>query len=153
MGNTYPMQVILLKDISGVGQKGTIKNVSDGYALNHLIPNKFAIAATKEAMAAHAKRQAEAKVAQEEREKVSKALSAKLQGKSLVLKVSASPQGHLYEKISVAMLVSQIQKEWHVEVPADAVEAKMAIKQVGLWPIAITLGKHKVTITVEVQAS
>ena len=153
MGNTYRMQVILLKDISGVGQKGTIKNVSDGYALNHLIPNKFAIAATKEALANHTKRQAEAKSALEEREKVWKALSAKLQGKSLVIKVNASKQGHLYEKIAVSMLVSQIKKEWNIDIPADAVEAKIAIKQVGLWPIAITLGKHKATITVEVQAS
>lgn len=42
------MRVILLKDVKGVGRKFDEKNVSDGYALNFLIPKKFAVVATKQ---------------------------------------------------------------------------------------------------------
>ena len=40
------MKVIFLKDIKGQGKKGDIKEVSDGYANNFLIKNKYAVKAT-----------------------------------------------------------------------------------------------------------
>ncbi len=44
------MQVILLQDIKGIGKKGELKEMKDGYARNLLIPQKMAIAATAENM-------------------------------------------------------------------------------------------------------
>ena len=41
------MQVIFLKDLKGQGKKGEIKEVSDGYAINFLIKNKYAIKKTE----------------------------------------------------------------------------------------------------------
>ena len=40
------MQVLLLKDVEGLGQIGEIKKVADGYARNYLIPRDFAVLAT-----------------------------------------------------------------------------------------------------------
>jgi len=42
------MKVILLKDVKGVGQRGKIVEVKDGYAYNFLIPHKAAEQATPE---------------------------------------------------------------------------------------------------------
>lgn len=147
------MKVILLKDVSGVGQKGAIKEVSDGYALNQLIPKKLAQAATKEAIAAHEKRQADEKKLQAERDVLFRGLSKQLDGKSITLLANASAQGHLYEKIAPQQLVVAIKKELNLEVPAEAIHAKMAIKQVGSWPVEIVLGSFKATITVQVKQS
>ncbi|HQC16101.1 MAG TPA: bL9 family ribosomal protein, partial [Mesotoga prima] len=36
------MKVILLKDVSNIGKTGEVKNVSDGYGRNFLIPKGFA---------------------------------------------------------------------------------------------------------------
>lgn len=36
------MKVIFLQDIKGIGEKGDIKNVSEGYARNYLFPRKLA---------------------------------------------------------------------------------------------------------------
>jgi large subunit ribosomal protein L9 len=44
------MKVILLQDIRKVGKKFEIKDVSDGYAINMLIPRKLAETATDSAV-------------------------------------------------------------------------------------------------------
>ena len=41
------MKVILLKNVRGLGQLHEIKNVSDGYAVNFLFPQKAAEPATE----------------------------------------------------------------------------------------------------------
>jgi len=40
------MRVILLDDVSKVGRRGDVREVSDGYARNYLIPKKLALSAT-----------------------------------------------------------------------------------------------------------
>ena len=40
------MKVILLDDVSKVGRRGEVREVSDGYARNFLIPKKLALSAT-----------------------------------------------------------------------------------------------------------
>jgi large subunit ribosomal protein L9 len=61
------MEVILLKDIKGVGQRFEEKSVSDGYAQNFLFPKNLAILADKAGLAkvAQLKEQSEAGKASE----------------------------------------------------------------------------------------
>jgi len=40
------MKIILLDDVSKVGRRGEVREVSDGYARNFLIPKKLALSAT-----------------------------------------------------------------------------------------------------------
>ena len=44
------MKVIFQADVKGSGKKGELKNVSDGYARNFLLPKGLAIEATPQAM-------------------------------------------------------------------------------------------------------
>ena len=41
------MKVIFLRDVKGQGKKNDIKEVSDGYAINYLIKNSYAVKYTK----------------------------------------------------------------------------------------------------------
>ena len=52
------MEVILLKDVKGLGKKGESKTVSDGYAKNFLIPRKLVVRKTEESLAELKKEQA-----------------------------------------------------------------------------------------------
>ena len=40
------MKVVLTSDIADLGPKGSIVDVSDGYARNYLLPRKLAVKAT-----------------------------------------------------------------------------------------------------------
>jgi large subunit ribosomal protein L9 len=57
------MKVILLDDVAKVGRRGEVRDVSDGYARNFLIPKKLALTATAGNLKGldHIKRQQEAK--------------------------------------------------------------------------------------------
>ena len=44
------MKVILKQDVKGLGKKGELVNVSDGYAKNYLVPRKIAAFADATAM-------------------------------------------------------------------------------------------------------
>jgi len=46
------MKVILNSDVVGLGEEGDIREVTDGYARNFLLPKKFAILHTRENLAA-----------------------------------------------------------------------------------------------------
>ncbi|OGG73093.1 50S ribosomal protein L9 [Candidatus Kaiserbacteria bacterium RIFCSPLOWO2_01_FULL_53_17] len=136
--------------MAGVGQKGSVKNVADGYALNMLIPNRMAEAATSEKLKMIEKQMAEKRAANATREKEWSEIVKKIDGKTLQLKANASQQGYLYEKISSSQIERAIEREWHMHVPADSISPKMAIKQAGEWPVEIRLGNHKATMTISV---
>jgi large subunit ribosomal protein L9 len=63
------MKVIFLKDVKGQGRKWEEKNVSDGYALNFLIPQKLVVIADGpgRAKAKQIKEQEEKKRAEEDK--------------------------------------------------------------------------------------
>ena len=62
------MKIILLKDIKGVGKKFEEKTVSDGYAINFLLPKEVAVIADKAGLAKvkQLRKQSEDKKAEEE---------------------------------------------------------------------------------------
>jgi len=57
------MKVILLDDVTKVGRRGEVRDVSDGYGRNYLIPKKLALSATAGNLKnlEHIKKQQEAK--------------------------------------------------------------------------------------------
>ena len=94
------MRVIFLQNIKGVAQIGDIKNVSDGYARNFLIPKNLAKPATAEA-----EKQAEILKKKRESENLTNKESAVELAKTLegfVLEVTedANEEGHLYGSVN-----------------------------------------------------
>ena len=62
------MKVIFLQDVRGQGKKGEMKEVSEGYGRNFLLPRKLAMEANKDNLNALALKE-KARKAQEAREK------------------------------------------------------------------------------------
>src|SRR3989338_7023863 len=102
------MKVVLLKDVQGVGRKNEIKNVSDGYALNMLIPRKLAVMGTPAAIA-HAER---VKSEQDTERKIQEDLLFKnlssMQGLNVEISGKANEQGHLFASIHADQIVAAV---------------------------------------------
>ena len=146
------MKIILLRDVGGLGQRGAVKEVSDGYALNHLIPNKMAQLASKDALASLEKKNAADKAQRAEQEKEWAAISERMKTFTLMVRVNADAKGHLYKKITSAE-IAKVLSEQGIHVPEESIVPKMPIKQTGVWPVEIKLGNHQATVTVEVIAT
>ena len=73
------MKVILNADVKGQGKKGELKEVSDGYARNYLLPRKLATEATADNLNAFRLKE-KAKAAQIAREKAEAEENAKKLG-------------------------------------------------------------------------
>lgn len=146
------MQIILLKDVAGVGQRGQVKTVADGFALNSLIPRGMAQLATPEALKNLEKKNAEDRAHRAAQEKEWDAIFEKINKFTLMVRANSDAKGHLYKKID-GEDIAKVLREQGVDVPEESIHPKMAIKQTGTWPVEIQLGEKKAMITVEVIAA
>ncbi len=145
------MKVILLRDVVGVGQKGTIKEVSDGFAMNRLFPQKLAELATMEKLKA-LKTEEKARVENTKAlEEQWKKLAATLKDAKITVRAEANEQGHLYQQLSIATIVERIKKEIGVALATDSIVVPGPIKSVGRTDIEIKLGTKKVPLAVFVE--
>ena len=90
------MKVILTQDVPSQGKKGTIKNVSDGYATNFLFPKGLAVPATDKAINELKQAEAAQKKKLENEIAAAKALAAQLSSVTLVISLSAGADERPY---------------------------------------------------------
>ena len=131
------MKVVLLKDIPGVGRKNDVKDVSDGYALNRLIPKKFAVMGTPSTIA-HAKRLTSE---QETERKIQEDLLFKnlsgADGVRVEMTGKANELGHLFASIHAEQIVVELKKQKGIDMLPEFLQLEKPIKEVGEHAIPI----------------
>jgi large subunit ribosomal protein L9 len=147
----HVMKVVLLKDVTGVGQKGTVQDVSDGYALNKLIPQKAAVIATAASLSALKKETAERQAKQAATEKLWEEQARLLKDGKVTIRVEANEKGHLYQQLAHSAIAERVKKELGVALAEDAIIAKEPIRSLGRAEVAVQLGKRRVPLVVFVE--
>ncbi|MBI5405483.1 50S ribosomal protein L9 [Candidatus Kaiserbacteria bacterium] len=147
------MKVVLTKDVKGVGRAHESAVVAGGYALNFLIPNKLAVAATPAAM-----KEAELRMKQAtDRAVLDAALLAQnlasLDEARIVIKMKANEKGHLYDAVGKQEIRAAMKEQARVDVPEDAIKLEKPLKELGTFDIPVaageTFGKFSITIEAE----
>ena len=135
------MEVILLKDVKGVGKKGETKTVSDGYGNNFLIKNKFAVRKT-EASIAHLEKE-KALQAQKEEELRQEALKSKEKLSQITLEFKAKAQGggNMAGTISTKEVEDRLKKEHGIVIDKRKFVEKYPINAFGYTNLKIELYK------------
>ena len=137
------MKVILLKDVAKVGQHGTVKEVTDGYALNFLIARGLAIQATPDKIAAYESAQKrETEVREREREALVKSIQS-IEGARIEIAVRATEKGGLFKAVHERDVAGAILSEHALAVPEETIQFPEPIKTVGEHVIMLKSKSNK----------
>ena len=145
------MKVVLRSDVAGIGRKGDVREVANGYARNFLLPRGLAFKATPgvEAQAEGMRRSRALKQAAELAD--AKVLAERLGAAPLRIAVRAGKEGKLFGSVGSSDIVSAIAKQLGVTVERRQVELPEPIKAVGTYQVPIELHSElTVPVTVEI---
>lgn len=144
------MKVIFLKDVKGQGKKGEVKNVSEGYAQNFLLPRGLVSPATDGNM-----KTLDNQTAAEERRKAqekadAEALGKKLEATPITLKAKAGEGGRLFGAITSKQVAEAVQKTG-VKIDKRKIELQEPIRTLGVTKVTVKLHPEvKATLSVQV---
>lgn len=135
------MKVVLLANVPNLGKIGEVKEVSDGYARNFLVPRKLATLATDAALKqVEVKKQAEARREAKAAEQL-QTLAKRIEGTEVVFKVRMGDQGRLYGSITASDVADALSKKIGEPVDKRRIDLDEPIKQAGRFEVPLRLGK------------
>lgn len=102
------MKVIFLKDVKKQGKKNEIKEVSDGYAINFLIKNGYAVKYTKSSGDILDNQIANDKINEEKNIKNANEVKAKIEKENLKFIVQTGKDGRVFGSISSKQICDKL---------------------------------------------
>lgn len=148
------MRVVLRADVEGLGRKGDIFNVANGYARNFLLPKGLAFKASPGVeKQAEAMRQA-AIMAKAASLADAEAVAVKLAPTILEVSAKATESGHLYGSVTVQNIVESVQSQVGATVDTKSVILDTPIRDTGSHTVMFKLHeKVEVPVVVNVTAA
>jgi large subunit ribosomal protein L9 len=148
------VRVVLRSDISGVGKRGDIIDVSDGYARNHLVPSGQAIVAT-EGITAQAASMRRARDFKDARDRESaETVAQRLVPMTITIPARAGREGKLFGSVTSADIVEAVADQAHVTIDRHVLLSHEPIKELGQFEIGVRLHPEvEFSLAVEVVAS
>ncbi len=145
------MKVVLLKDLKGKGKKGDIINVNDGYAVNFLVPNGYAVVGNasnlNEAKQASAALDYQAKLQKENAVK----LAENLKDVDVTVSIKCGQNGKIFGSVTNKEVATALENLGY-EVDKKKIEF-LSIKSLGSYTAKLKLHPQvSVTIPVTVVA-
>lgn len=133
------MKVILQKDVKNLGDAGDIKNVSDGYARNFLLPQKLVIAYNEKSKAAMDHQNHLIKIKKDKRKKVSQELAEKMNALTISIAAKVGEEDKLFGSVTAIEIAKQL-----ADAGYDLDKRKIELPE----PIK-TLGEHEVSVKLD----
>jgi len=143
------MKVIFNVDVKGQGKKGELKEVSDGYARNFLIPKKLVSEATAHNLNTM-KLQEKARLAQIAAEKAAANETAKkLEGIIVKIPAKAGAAGKLFGAVTTKEISEALAAGHGIEIEKQKIVQAEPIKNFGSYEVKCKFG-HEITGTINV---
>jgi large subunit ribosomal protein L9 len=146
------MKVILNADVAKLGKKYEVKDVSDGHALNMLIPKGLVEVATPSALKSLEVKKAALVATQKRMEEVIVKNLKAIQGKTFEKICKANEKGHLFAAIHLDEVGALVKSKTTVELPASYLHVAKPIKETGDHEVTVKVGKESATFTLKVLA-
>jgi large subunit ribosomal protein L9 len=148
------MKVVLRSDVSGVGKRGDIVDVADGFARNHLIPSGQALVANDgiTAQAASMRRSRDFKDAKDRES--AETVAQRLVPMTIAIEARAGREGKLFGSVTSTDIVEAVLDQAGVTLDRHAFLPHDTIKEIGRFEIGVRLHPEvEFSLAVEVTAS
>ena len=134
------MKVIFQQDVRGQGKKGEMKEVSEGYARNYLIPRNLAVEVNKDNLNALALKE-KARKAQEARERAAAEENvARLKDVMVTIRARAGANGKLFGSITSQEIVDALKEQHGIELEKNRLVQGDPIKAFGNYEVKCKFG-------------
>ena len=134
------MKVIFNVDVRGQAKKGELKEVSDGYARNYLLPRKLATEATADNINA-LKLKEKAKAAQIARDKArAEEYAQKLSAVQVIVRAKAGGAGKLFGAVTSEAISKALKEQHDMDIEKNKIVQSEPIKTFGAYTVKAKLG-------------
>ncbi|MGF7049314.1 large subunit ribosomal protein L9 [Paenibacillus sp. DS2015] len=144
------MKVIFIKDVKGQGKKGQVKEVSEGYAANFLLPRGLAKSATDGNMKTLENQTVAEQNRKDQEKEEAQALAKKLEGMNIVLSAKSGEGGRLFGAITSKQIAEAL-AALGVKIDKRKIELGDPIRNLGVTQVPVKLHSEvKATLKVQV---
>ncbi|OGI94824.1 50S ribosomal protein L9 [Candidatus Nomurabacteria bacterium RIFCSPLOWO2_01_FULL_40_18] len=137
------MRVIFLSNVPRIGRKYDVKEISDGYAVNFLLPRKLAEPATPKAVAELEKRKKNIEIEREVQEGLLLSNLEAIKGKVITIAGKANELGHLFSAIHKKEILEAMKAQNHANIGEEFIVLEKPIKEIGEHEIQISIKGKK----------
>ncbi len=144
------MKVIFIKDLKNQGKKGEVKEVKDGYAMNFLVKNGYALIASEQNLR-NLERDNKNKIEEDvQKTKEAEKMKIKLENIKITFKAKTGKQDQLFGSISSKQIATELSKKGY-EIDKKSIILTNPITSLGFHNVDIELYKKiKAQLKVEV---
>ncbi|MCX6744194.1 MAG: 50S ribosomal protein L9 [Candidatus Parcubacteria bacterium] len=133
------MKVVLVKNVPNLGKVGEVKQVSDGYARNYLLPNKLVQMATELSVREMAQKKTSQEKALHNRAKKFKEISKKINNIKIIVKAKADEKKTLFGSINAEKIAEELASR-NYQIDSKYVKLEHSIKSLGYYDVLIDFG-------------
>ena len=134
------MKVLLLQDVKGLGKKGEICEVKDGYGRNFLVGKGLADFATNEVINRYKAAQKKAAEVAAEEKALMEMAAKKIAETTLKIVQKVGANGALYGAITKEDIAEKLAKDHRIEIDKKTIVLNNPIKSTGVYEVEIKLG-------------
>ena len=147
------MRIVLRSDVEGLGRKGDICDVADGYARNYLVPRGLALRSSPGLERQAVVMRQAAATARAASLADAEAIARRLAPTVLQVSARAADSGRLYGSVGPADVVAAVQRQLGVAVERQSVRLEAPIRSVGEHTVEFRLHERVIVpVTLEVAA-
>ncbi len=133
------MKVILRADISGLGKRGDIVEVSDGHGRNYLLPRGLGIKASDGAVAQAAAMRRRRDLRDAADREAAQTIASTLVAKIIEIKAKSGAEGRLFGSVTAADVAKAVEDQTGIAIERRKLAVPDHIKSVGEHSVTVKL--------------
>ena len=132
------MKIILMEDVSSLGQSGTIVEVANGYARNYLIPKGLALASTPSNMKTYEEQQKQRQFREHRTKRDAQTLAEELEKVSLTATVSVGDEDRMFGSVTSQTIATLFQEKGY-NIDRRKIMLDSPIRALGVYTVPVRL--------------